>query len=550
MADRYSSEVLVVITATEWDNAPTQQVLHIALYGGMYTDPDNPSGAPIHWRGCIKSDVVFKKQIGIEFWKESSAIDFGYLDIALEDQDDIFIDWAKNVLVATVQFYRVNLSNPLSDQLEVVASARTSDIGFADEFRMRLRLESLLQEAFESQINEKYYGYEYPTLEGKAYPIAWGIFQDPYQILPTTEVDPTILLYHVTDIEIRDITGEVYDKGVPLYESYGEFTEQTYGFTLNQNPAGRITCGRIETKDPLDTGSDLLGLFRFVRLAMTRTGIWGYADQGDLTQLASDIGFGDLYPIFATDKPTSLESFLKTIFAGVTGWYYIDELAEVHFGRMTDPSAESAPPFIFTDTNMVGKIKVEDDKAPGLTRDLRYAYSPGAYDADEISGAVYGDERITITNEFYVISSAGFYRQLWWTADSETITADSDEVTADGYAGFLFQQPSVSAYWKRTETREPIRLPVSFTDGTPSSYFLAEQEITRWWSELYYKRRRFYTFDVQINDDQFNAGMPQLGDFCTLQSDRFKLIEDGLNLFIRRMSFNFSKNLLTIEGWG
>jgi hypothetical protein len=44
--------------------------------------------------------------------------------------------------------------------------------------------------------------------------------------------------------------------------------------------------------------------------------------------------------------------------------------------------------------------------------------------------------------------------------------------------------------------------------------------------------------------------LPQLGEFCTLQSNRFRLIHEAKNLFIRRLKYNFAKNLLTVEGWG
>jgi hypothetical protein len=552
MVDRYSSEIVAVITALEWDEVPTTPVIRVALYGGQYYQPDNPTADKTHYEGRIKSDILFKKQIGIEFWKEESKIDFGYLDLALEDQDDDLIDWGKNVTVARVEFYRVNLSNPTEAQLVLLASARSSDIGFADEFTMRLRLDSLLQDRFEAAINEKFYGYEAPHLTGKPYPIAWGLISDPWQILPTLEYDPTTLHYHVTDLQILDIEGYVYDRGVVLFDEtpFDEWDQTTYGFTLNQNPDGRITCGRIICEDPYDTGEPMHGLFRFFRLAMTRANIWDYANEYELQQLEDDIGFGDLFPIFFTMKTVSLENFMKKILSGVTGWYYVDELAEIHFGRMTDPSDEVSYPFAFTDSNMSGKIKVEDDKAPGLTSNLSWAYSPGSYDEDEIAGSVtYGRERVDLITEELRVTTDGYYRVLGWSADDNTWTVDSTVYTADGYAGEEFIAPTESSYWTTVEVRTPIEIPIGYSES-PNSFDLALGEVNRWWSELYYKRRRFYTFHVKLNDTQFDDGLPQLGDFCTLQSDRFKLISTAIPLFIRRLEFNFSKNLLTIEGWG
>lgn len=551
MPDRYASEILAVVTATEWDAVPSATTLRLALFGGMYVAPDNPTLDPVHYPGLIKSDIRFDKQIGIEFWREDSAIDFGYLDIALEDQADDLIDFGKHVTVASVELYRVNLSAPQAEQLELLAKARTSDIGFVNEFTLRLRLESFLQNGFNAPINERYYGYEYPQLTGKPYPIAWGLITDPYQVLPTIEVDPTVLLYHVTDLEIASFESFVYDRGVALSNQTpaDNFDPTTYGFVLNQNPDGKITCGRILLTDPYDTSNYMHGLFRFVRLAMTRAGLWSYADQAELTQLETDIGFGDLYPQFFTFDVTSLEDFLKYIFQGVTAWYYVDEQTEVHFGRMTDPDDESAPPFAFTDSNVIGRIKVEDDKAPGLSSRLSYAYNPGAYGEDEIAGGVYGEDRVNFINEERVVSAEGYFTTLLWSADQADWTADSGTFTADGFAGQEFVEPWTRTYWDRVQVREPVFIPIGYSDET-SAFDLAQGEVDRWWSELYHVRRRFYTFDVKLNDEQFNAALPQLGQFCTLQSDRFKLLSTAKNLFIRRLKFNFSKNLLTVEGWG
>ena len=94
MVDRYTSEILAVVTATESDLQPSESVvLRLALYGGLYADTENPSGPDQHYLGRIKSDVVFNKKIGLRFWQEDSGIDFGHLDIAVEDQDLDLIDF-------------------------------------------------------------------------------------------------------------------------------------------------------------------------------------------------------------------------------------------------------------------------------------------------------------------------------------------------------------------------------------------------------------------------------------------------------------------------
>jgi hypothetical protein len=128
-------------------------------------------------------------------------------------------------------------------------------------------------------------------------------------------------------------------------------------------------------------------------------------------------------------------------------------------------------------------------------------------------------------------------------------TADDIIHTADGFGGsFTYTVPSY--YW-RAGTSDPVILTIGFCDDSNcSSFALASAEIDRWWTTLYQKRRRFYTFDVTLNDPMFNDVLPQLGEFCSLQSDRFKLIDVPKNLFMRRLKMNFTKNLLTVEGWG
>jgi len=86
--------------------------------------------------------------------------------------------------------------------------------------------------------------------------------------------------------------------------------------------------------------------------------------------------------------------------------------------------------------------------------------------------------------------------------------------------------------------------------GTSASTIQAQAELDRWWETLYHVRRRFYTFDVPINSALFSAAVPELGQFCSLQSDRFLLLDTPKKLFIRGLEFNYSKNLVTIEGWG
>lgn len=546
MADRFSSEIVAVITATEWDTEPDETVLRIALYGGVYADTVNPTGPAVHYNGRIKSDVILRKRIGVSFWNEDSSIDFGYLDIAIEDQNAAFVQFARYVTIATVDIYRVNLSDATEDQLSLLSSSRCSDIGFVDEDTIRLRLESILQGGFNAPINSLYYDATYPELEGKPYPIAWANITDPNQIMPTIFVDPIYLTYHFTDLDIVSFDGDVYDRGIVLTDPTG-YIPAAYGVELQNNPDGRITIGAVTLDDPEDPGNDFTGLYRFFRLAFTRAGLWSNVDTLELGSLVTAIGKGDIYPEFFTQEVVDLERFVGDVFRGVGAWHYVDELSEIHFGLLTDPDVES-PTLAFTDAHVIGDIKVEDDKAPGLSTRISHGQSPGKYGQDELAGGVSNADRLLLAHDIYTAATTEpvipFYEkasarepthllmsyseevfvETSWRADTTAITADDTDATADGYA----------------------------PGGTPTtSIALAQNEVDRWWADLYPRRRRFYSFNISMEDPLFNDnGVPQLGEFFTLQSETFDLLETEKNLLLRGVTHNYSQNLITFEGWG
>lgn len=554
MASRYSAEILAVITGTVVsDNGLTLPTapLRFALFGGVYPDTVNPGNPDLHYAGRIKSDVILDKKIGVVFWNEDSDIDFGYLDIANEDQNQEIIDFATAVSVAQIDLYRVNVSDPSMSTLNLLATAQSSDIAFVDEDTVRFRLESLLQGAFESRINEFFYDNTYPQLEGKPYPIAWGPSGKTEQLLPTIFVDATSLRYDVTDLDIVAAGGSnahPYDRGIALDTegTAGEFIIIDNGFELQQNPDGKITWGNTVgndwLEDPFETGASLLGLFRITRLAMERAGVWDSVVEDELTSL--EAGYSDMFPFYHTLDVTPAEEFLTTVLSGIGGWYYVDELSQIHFGKLTKPEAQS-PVLNFTDSNVIGDIEVEDDRAPCLSTRISYGANPGAYNPDELAGGVSNADKVKMANVDYVVQTT----------------------------------QTVLEYYDDARQRDPIHFASAY-HGTARADALAE--LNRWWADLYPKRRRFFTFSVQINDPIFDdvifqqwtadsititadsivhtadgssgaagtSSLPQPGDFCSLQSDTFGLLETALNLLIRRVRYDFSKGMITIEGWG
>src|SRR5690554_6682692 len=145
MAD-FTFEIVVTVSALQQDAAPTVSSLLFATYGGWYGG--NLFGGPFYFDPRIKSDFVLTKEIGVKFWNQRSGIDFGFIDIAVEDQDADIIDFVSKVTFAGVGIYRVEQNGDLT----LVAQPVSEDIGFQDENTIRFRLESIVDRAFDLPI--------------------------------------------------------------------------------------------------------------------------------------------------------------------------------------------------------------------------------------------------------------------------------------------------------------------------------------------------------------------------------------------------------------
>lgn len=683
---KFSSEILVQFVAEEYDSTPSELTLRAALFGGMYPDAQNPSGADVHYKGRIKSDVILDKRIGCQFWGEDSSLDLGYIDIAIEDQDEDIVDFASKVTIALVDIYQVN---SFTNELSLITAARCSDIGFVNENTVRFRLESTLQGAFDAPINEKYFDDDLPLVGGKPWPIAWMNVPPgagPEQLIPATLYDPTTLNYAINDTTLFVVDG-VYDKGVKLLTP-SQYTVTTNGIELKQNPEGRITVSGLRVRAPYSSFSVFSSINNYTRAGMDRVGIFANAEFAEITALHTELNMGVNFPQFFTQKVTSLKQFLDSIYSATGIWYYTDELSRVHFGRVRSPDNEM-PVFSFDDSNIVGDIRVEDDKAPGLSASISHGESPGAYTEDELAGSVSSADRFAMINKsietrttkpiipFYAKSetrdplplalsylehgqasgrtsvnkagpyatfetkpffsdiarvtssydtSAGIFNPTALKMVSNnptegvvhldtsyplTLTANQkwvvsmyvridpassprstlnfrmflETVAGVRTSGFVTVTPDnqyhrisfVADFTAISGTQFRVRLdnraydtadatmyvdglqielddgsgqPTPFSDPVPSSTDLARTEVNRWFEELYPKRRRFYSFDVPMNDPQFNAGPPQLGAIMGLQSDTFKALDAPKNLLLRRIRNNYSRNTITLEGWG
>ena len=526
----------VVVSFLEPDAAPVplSTPYNVSTHG--YKSPTAPYYfAPPR----LKSNVTFEKSIGVSYWNEQSSIDFGNIDISIEDDgaDEIagevvrWVEWAKQNLNP-----QVLLSVEQADgTLLHIATADSEDVYFPDDRTIRVKLVAKHQRKLEQYINDYFDDTVDDEVQGLPVPIYLGggdvTINDPYdpatQVtrmhVPTILVDEVALRYVVTTGAILAQSPNTYfvmDRGVTLLEGGTPgFTLTADGFELTDNPDGTITFAWVADQgggvdDPHDTGNVLQGPFRLARWAVARAGI-------DIAEhFPAEIDFPDLLPtgFFDYDVPiiyygseVTARTMLNDIVDGLSAWWYVDELGDFQFGKLVNPSDET-PTFAYTDVEMIGAISARVDRATGLSNTMQHAWNPGAYDPSNVAGSVPIGRRRALTTE---------WRQVQTTA-----------TIPDVYSVNRGNEPM-----KLRNDRKPVADPN-----------IVLPELNRIWEEYYSGIRRFYRWTVPLRG---GVSLPNLGDVGTIQSQRAELLEYGpLPVLVRRMKYDLGAGLVDIEGWG
>jgi len=529
--------VNVVVSFTDADATPTPMSTqyNVSTYG--YKSPDSPFRfAPSR----LKSSVTFTKSIGVLFWGKSSAVNFGNIDIDVTDGgiDEIngeqvrWVEWAKNNLNP-----QVLISIEQDDRsLLHLATADCEDIFFPDDRTIRVSLTAKHQRQLDQFIND--YVPQTSTydeeVQGRPIPLTVGAGAasspgydystfEPRSHYKTILVDGTIPRYMVTFLDAEYNTGSpadyyVMDRGVVLREGESPgFTLWENGFDLTDNPDGEITFQWVADEgggvlDPLETGELLQGPFRISRWAVDRAGI------DVATYFPSESEFPDLYPVnmdetmlpaLSYTAQVSARQVLDDAVVNLCGFWYVDEQGDFVFGKFEAPETVT-PSFSYTDVQMIGDISSRVDRAPGLSDTMRYSFSPGAIDINNIAGSVTDQtRRDRLSRE--------------WLEMFTTSTIPDEYATARG--------------------NEPMKIYTGalFTDRV-------RDELDRRWDEYYSGIRRFYTWTIPLRGGDT---LPDLGDIVSIQSDRAELLTFGeLPVVLSEIKYDLGAGLITMTGWG
>jgi hypothetical protein len=503
-----------------------------------YTSPSSPYR---HAPARLASSVTIEKRIGVLYWNEDSGVEFGTIDINIQDggKDSIngtvvdWVEWAKENLNPQV----VIAIEQSDGTLQHIATADATDVSFPNDRTIRVSLQTKHGRQLDQFVNDyvpedstydgEIQGLPIPTLLGAgqatppSYP-GYGSFE-PRTHFKTLQVDPTNLRYMVTFLDadlVSTSPGAYYvmDRGAVLREGESPgFTLWENGFELTSNPDGEITFtwmseegGGVE--DPLETGELLQGHFRICRWAVWKSGIdtaTFFPSISEFPDLQPGTITDDEYPALSYTGEVSARTILNDCVVQSDGFWYVNEFGDFVFGKFTDPQDET-PDFVYDDSDLIGDISVTVDRAPGLSTRMNYSYSPGAIDINNLAGS--------ITNE----ARRQRLSREWLEMGTEASVIDVYD-TAFGHKPMKFYAPGLF----------DVRV---------------RDELNRRWTDYYSGIRRFYRFTIPVRGDE---ALPELGDIVTIQSDRSTLFQFGpLSLLVRRIRYTLGEGLVQIEGWG
>lgn len=529
--------VNTVITFTDPNDPAVPMSTRFSVSTHGYTEPESPNR---HAPARLASSVTIEKSVGVLFWNEDSGVEFGNIDINVQDggKDSIdgevvdWVEWAKANLNP-----QVVIAIELSDgTLQHIGTADAAEVSFPNDRTIRIEIETKHGRKLDQYVNDyvpetteydsEIQGTPIPTYLGAGSILpassSYGAFQ-PRAHVKTLLVDPQNLRYMVTFLngDLADVSPEAYyvmDRGavLRLNESPG-FTLVENGFQLTSNPDGEITFTWLSNEDggvldPLETGALLRGHYRICRWTVWRAGV-------DIDEFFPSISeFPDLlptnmqddgYPVLAYQAEVTARQILNDAVVQSSGYWYVDEFGMFQFGKLVAPEDETAD-FVYDDSDLIGDISTRVDRAPGLSTRMNYSFSPGAIDINNLAGSITNQgRRQRLSREWLELGTLAAVPDVYETANGHP--------PMKFYAAGLFT--------------ERVQL-----------------ELDRIWLEYYSGIRRFYTFTIPLRGSQ---GIPELGQIVTIQSQRTTLFQYGpLSLFVRRVRFNLADGLVQIEGWG
>jgi len=439
--------------------------------------------------GRIGNEPVYTRRVGCVYWgNRKSESGIGSIDLINTDGEFDALA-AADVRDSQVLMYRGTLGTAFSTWVQV-ALAIVDRIDLIGETVARVILfdrSALLDRPLQPTLYTASGGN--PSLAGRPKPICYGVVYS----CPIPQASSALLIYDCNDRAFQSAQ-LVRDSGIPLsgpslspngwqYDSSPSYN----GIQLTANPAGQIIADLF---GGLSIGSPTVLIERLPEVISLLTITHGPLVAADLDSTSINaLDAATQYPLGDwIDTPRSIADSLDNVMQSFGGWWYFDRLGKLRVGRLGNTDTAR---YQFGETEIVGQINVELDRATGLSDQCLGAANYFVHADSDLAGGVSEADKALLTSEYRL------------TALSATPLARTYLQAADG--GYVANAGSESSSSRR---RSIAGIPTLITEAD------ALQAQADKAGDLYGTARYFWSFSAVMS----------LADLLTIEpGDRIEL---------------------------
>jgi len=329
--------------------------------------------------GRLVGDINFTESIKVAPWKSVSQGGFGNIDI-------VNIDSVYDEIVST-NYNLIDIYQYDNSTLTEFGRGEIKNIAFIEKGRIRITIKSVIDKLNVELPTGRFTASDNTELENDKKPMNLGRVNLAQPIL----LDVATNKYFISDN--LDGTFVVYDNGIQLALTTG-FLETSDGFTLVNNPAGRI----LATVDGL-TAADATGhtstyeerISEHIPRLLEKINI--EYNQTDLDALWTAHGITSSW----AGKDETVLTAVNELLDGFIAYMYSDSSGELRFGTLTAPTASI---LTLVEREIIGDIKAFRDTAQGLSERLQNSRNYNPYTEDEIAFAATESDKINLIKEY------------------------------------------------------------------------------------------------------------------------------------------------------
>jgi len=299
--------------------------------------------------GRIVGDINFNQQMYFSTWNRPNG--------GLGNVDLVGIDKKINHLPES-DYNRIDVLKSDGTTLSTFGKADIDNIGFIEKGRIRISIKSALDK-LNTHLPTELFDNTYPNLENERKMLVMG---ECYLVKPTL-VDATTNKYFVSDNVHNIVT--VYDRGKSVL-----FTQVTNGFTLNQQPNGKIL---VVAQGHTDGGTYEKYIGQHIARLLTNI---------DFEIVPTD--FDGIYPTIETCWSGTSETVgdaIRELIDGLNMYMYVDEEARLRFGKLALPVS---PTDTLQEFEVLGDIKAFKDRAATLSLNMSNNRNFNQFEESEI----------------------------------------------------------------------------------------------------------------------------------------------------------------------